>query len=77
MQPRLAFRPLTHGRYALAFIYSLAFFDQQRLVVPVGTQVGVVVFQNNKLAVADKSTTSVNNPARCGGTDGLTFLAVD
>ena len=77
MQPRLAFRPLTHGRYALAFIYGLAFFDQQRLVVPVGTKVGVVMFQDNKLAIADKSTAGVDNPARCSGTNGLTFLAVD
>ena len=64
MQSRLAFRPLTHGRYALAFVYFLAFFHQQRRVVPVGTQVGVVMFKNNKLSVADQSTTRVDDGAR-------------
>jgi hypothetical protein len=29
MQSRLAFRPLPHGRNALAFSYFFAFFDQQ------------------------------------------------
>ena len=43
MQSRLAFRPLPHGRDALAFFYFFAFFDQQRRRVPVGTQVGVVM----------------------------------
>jgi len=53
MQSRCLSRALTHGRYALAFLYCVAFFDQQRRVVPVGTQVSVVVLEDNKLSVAN------------------------
>jgi len=53
MQSRLLSRPLTHGRYALAFSYGVTFFHQQRRVVPVCTQVGVVVLKDNKLTVSD------------------------
>jgi len=65
MQSRLAFRPLTHGRYFLAFFNLFTFFDQQRRVVPVGTQVGVVVFEDNKLAVTNQSTARVDHIPRC------------
>jgi hypothetical protein len=61
MQSRLAFRPLPHRRDLLAFFYFLSFFDQQRRGVPVGTQVGVVVFKNNKLAISDQSTTGIDD----------------
>ena len=64
MQSRLAFRPLPHGRYALAFLNCFAFFDQQRRVVPVGTQVGVVMLEDNKLAVTDQSTARIDDAAR-------------
>ena len=74
VQPRLAFRPLTHGRYLLAFFYGLPFLDQQLRVVPVGTQVGVVMFKNNKLSVADQSTAGIDNAARSRGQYGLAGL---
>ena len=77
MQSRLSFRPLPHGRYALAFLDFLPFFDQQRRVVPVGTQVGVVVLENNKLTVADQSTARVDHMARRRSVDGLTLFTVD
>ena len=53
MQSWLLSRTLTHSRYALAFLYCVAFFHQQRRVVPVSTQVGVVVLDDNKLTVSD------------------------
>ena len=53
------------------------FFDQQRRCVPVGTQVGVVVLQNNKLTIADESTARVNHPAGRRGHYGLAGAAVD
>ena len=53
VQSRLAFRPLTHRRDPLALLHSLSFLDQQLRVVPVGTQVGVVVLKDNKLPIAD------------------------
>ena len=53
MQSRLLSRPLTHCRNTLAFLNMFAFSDQQRRIVPVSTQVGVVVFQDNKLSVTD------------------------
>lgn len=53
MQSRLLSRPLTHGRYALAFLYCVAFFHQQRRVVPVSTEVGVIMFEDDKLTISD------------------------
>jgi len=76
MQSRLAFRPLPHGRYFLAFFNLLSFFDQERRRVPVGTQVGVVVFEDNKLAVSDQSTARVNHSPRRRSDYGLSGLTV-
>ena len=77
MQSRLAFRPLPHGRYLLAFFYLITFFDQQRRVVPVGTQVGVVVLEDNKLTVTNQSTARVDDIPRCRSINSLTGLAID
>jgi len=70
MQSRLAFRPLTHGRYALAFSNCVAFFDQQRRVVPVGTQVGVVMLEDNKLPITDESTARIDHSSGRRGFNG-------
>ena len=77
MQSRLAFRPLTHGRDALAFFYFFAFFDQQRRRVPVGTQVGVVMLQDNKLAISDQSTARIDDAPGRRSNNGLPALAID
>ena len=77
MQSRLAFWPLTHGRYFLAFFYLITFFDQQRRVVPVGTEVGVIMFENNKLAVTDQSTACIDDIPRCRSMNSLTGLAIN
>ena len=71
MQSRFAFRTLTHRRNFLARSYRFAFFDQQRLVVPVGTEVSIVMFEDNKLSVTDESTTRIHNSSRCGGSNSL------
>ncbi len=77
MQSRLAFRPLPHSRYTLALFDFLTFFDQQRRRVPVGTQVGVVMLQDNKLAVSDQSTAGVNHVTGSRGHYRLPGYAVD
>ena len=77
MQSRRLSRPFTHRRNALALLYCLSFFDQQRRVVPVGTEVSVVVLDDNKLTVADESTAGVNDPASGRRIDGLAAAALD
>ncbi len=61
MQSRLFFRPLTHRRDLLVFRYFLTFLDQQRGVVPVGTQVSVIMFDDDKLTICSKSTPGVHD----------------
>ena len=51
MQSRLSSGPLTHRRDFLPLSYGLALTDQKRRVMPVGTQVGVIVLYDNKLSV--------------------------
>ena len=46
------FLPLTHG---------LVFFDQQRLVVRISRQVGVVVLQDNQVPVAAQTGTDIDH----------------
>lgn len=53
MQARLASRSVTHRRNALALSDGFALLYQQRRVVPVSTEVGVVVLHDNKLSVTD------------------------
>src|SRR5210317_877590 len=71
MQSRLPFRPLPHRRNLLALANGVPLLDQQLGVVPVGTEVGVVMFKNNKLTVADQSTAHINNPAGGRGNNSL------
>ena len=69
--------PSTHGCDPLAFCNCLSFFYQQLGVVPVGTQVGVVMFKDNKLTVTDQSTARVDHPPGRRGNNGLSGFAVD
>ena len=67
MQSRLTSRPLTHRCYALALTDGFTFLNQQRRVVPICTEVSVVVLDDNKLSIADQSTTGIDHPpsGRC------------
>ena len=77
VQSRLAFRPLSHRRDLLALVYCLSFIDQQRLVVPVGTEIGVVMFKDNKLPVPDQSTPGVHDASGSRGVYGLAGAPID
>ena len=61
----------------LAFFYVLPFFDQQRRRVPVGTEVGVVMFQDNKLAISDQSTARIDDAPGRRSINGLPDFAID
>ena len=45
--------------------------------MPVGTQVGVVVLNNNKLPIAYESTARIHNTSVCGGAHALFGLTAD
>ncbi len=71
MQSRFAFRTLTHRRDSLTFLDCFAFFNQKRRVVPVGTEVGIVMFDDNKLSVTDESTACIHDTSGCRGLNSL------
>ena len=54
---------VAHVGNTLTFAHGLVFFDQQRLVVCVSGEVGVVVLQDDQIAVAAQARASVNNTA--------------
>src|SRR5690606_17472112 len=68
---------LTHRCYALALTDGFTFLNQQRRVVPICTEVSVGVLDDNKLSIADQSTTGIDHPPSGRCLDRLPRLAVD
>ena len=66
MQDRVAIVRGPHLCNLLSFGDLIAFFDQDLSVVPIGTQIFVIMFDDDKPAVADQSTTAVYNLATLG-----------
>ena len=59
----------------LAPAYRLVFFDQEVLVVGIGGQVGVVVLQDNQVAVTTQTSTRIHHAAVGRGQHGLAGIA--
>ena len=59
----------------LAFFDSLVFLDHQGLVVGIGSQKGVVVLEDDQVAVATQPGTGVHHPTVCSCNDGVPGFA--
>lgn len=55
----------------------LLFPDQHCVVMGVGTQVIIIMFDDNQITVAAQRVTSINNAAICGRDNCLSFAACD
>ena len=71
MQDRLASRTLPHERDGLASGNALTLCHAKLAIVPVRTQIRIVVFNDNKLSIAYKSTSAVDDVTACGRHDRL------
>ena len=71
MKPHALGSGATHLGNALADFYFVSFLDQYSVVVGIGAQVSLVVFDDNKLTISDESTAGIDNPSAGGGPHGL------
>ena len=77
VQKRPLSRPGTHSRDPLPEFDSLAFGDQQCFIVPVGTEIIRIVFDDHELPVTGQPSASVYDLATRGSADILTFSTTD
>ena len=61
----------THLCDLLSFGDPVAFIDQDLSVVPVSTQILIIMFDDDKPPIADQSTPAVNDFSALGGTDRI------
>src|SRR5256885_6279916 len=61
----------------LALAHGLVFLDQQRLVVRVGREVGVVVLEDDQVAIATQAGAGIDHAAIGSGHHGIAGLACD
>ena len=61
----------------LSLFDQLIFLDQEHLVVSVGAEVGLVVFQNDQIAIAPESRACVNHFPICRGKHRLARFVGD
>lgn len=62
---------------ALAFFDILIFAYQQLLIMGVGRQIGIVVFQDNQMPIAGQAGTRINHPAVGGCQDVISGFTND
>lgn len=75
MQQGLTIVGLPQFSNCLTFGDLLTLTDQQLPVVPVGTQIFIVMFDDNKLPVANQSTATVNNFSGFGGSHRISGIS--
>lgn len=61
----------SHGGNLLTAFDTVTFFHKKFIVVRISTEVGIIVFDDNKLSVADKSTPTVHHLPRGSGMNVL------
>ena len=66
-----------HFSDLLTFFDRLIFLDEQGLVVSVGAQVGVVVLEDDQVAVATKAIAGIDHLTVCGRLHSVSRLAPD
>lgn len=67
----------THGSDFLPRLNFLLFPDQHCVVMGVGTQVIIIMFDDNKITVTAQCVTGIDNASVCGRDDCLSFTACD
>ena|SRR5690606_1161523 len=67
----------THGSDFLPRLNFLLFPDQHSVVMGVGTQVIIIMFDDNKITVTAQCVTGIDNAPVCGRDDCLSFTACD
>ncbi len=67
----------THGSYFLPRLNFLLFPDQHRIVMGVGTQVIIVMFNNDEIPVTAQRVTGINDAPICGRDNSLSFATRD
>ena len=77
MELRLPAGPQSHSCDDLALFHRVALRNNQLVVVPVGTEIGIVVLDDQELSVADQTVSRVNDPTGGRGSDVLTDLTAD
>lgn len=77
MQQWLAVVGSPHRRDLLPFGDLVAFAHQEVSVVPIGTEIVIVMFHDDKPAVAYQSTTAVNDLSALCGLDIRTLATGD
>ena len=77
MELRLPARSQTHSGDDLAPFHRVALRNNQLVVVPVGTEIGIVVLDDQELSVADQTVSRVHDPTGGRGSDVLTDLTAD
>lgn len=66
MQNRTPIRPIPHPRYCLTDCNPVTLADNEFIIVPVGAEKCLVVLNDNKLAITNKSTAAVDDLSRRG-----------
>ena len=67
----------THGSDFLPRLNFLLFPDQHRIVMGVGTQVIIIMFDDNKITVTAQRVTGIDDAPICGRDDCLSFATSD
>ena len=77
VQNSLATAVCSHSGNLLTAPDTIAFFHKKFVVVRISTEVSIVVFDDNKLSIADKSTPAVNHLPRCSCLDVLAIASAN
>ncbi len=61
----------------MTFFNLCAFFNKYLLIMGIGTEINLIMFNDNKVAITTQTTTAINHYTIGGSIDRLTLLAGD
>ena len=77
MELRLPAGSQAHSCNDLTLFHRVALRNNQLVVVPVGTEIGIVVLDDQELSVTDQTVSRVHDPTGGRGSDVLTDITAD